>query len=197
MSSSVKTQPKPVKKQRPKKSPASQSKQVLPAEGKATYKYDAAKLEEAKKLYLNYNSRQVIMEKTGLSEHAVKYYVNTGWKDARDLRKHEVIEALSESKKALMVQISKNGLEVLARAMEDLKANPRDLGPKEIVQIAGVIADMDKITKLDDGAPTEIIADTKPATIVEIRKMLQKDPFADIHDTIDEVPLIEDFKGDK
>jgi hypothetical protein len=145
-------------------------------------KYNDEQIEAAKELYFNYTPLKEIEEKTGVTVRSVKHYANRYWKEERETRKSDIIEALTESKKGLMFEITKNGLEVLNRAMSDLLKGDRPLTPREMTGIANIINDLDKIHKLDEGNPTDIVADIKPASIVEIKKLIESDPFMEIED---------------
>ena len=50
--------------------------------------------------------------------------------------------------------------------------------PHEVKTLMQIITEMDKITRLDAGSPTDIIADTTPIPVIEIRKkIMESDPF--------------------
>jgi hypothetical protein len=139
--------------------------------------------EMAKAMYMKYEPLSIIEASTGITVSNLKNY-SRKWKIERDAIRSEIIHALTESKRALMFSISKNGLEVLAKAMEDLRKGTRQLSPKEMSGIANIINDLDKIVKLDDGNPTDIIAEIKPSSTIEIRKLMAADPFGEIEDAI-------------
>ena len=40
-----------------------------------------------------------------------------------------------------------------------------------------IVSEIDKILRLDEGEPTDIIAEHKPATIIELQEKLKRDPF--------------------
>ena len=148
---------------------------------KELVRYSPETLATAKKLYLKYQPLSKICELTGMKLPALKYRLK-GWKEERESQKSEIIDALLDSKKSLMYEISKNGLELLNKGMRDLANSDREMTPSDVAKIAGVITDLDKIVKLDEGSPTDIIADIKPATIIEVRALLNQDPFQQIED---------------
>ena len=68
------------------------------------------------------------------------------------------------------------------RALEEwvrIKAdNPEELKAHEAKALMDIISNMDKIMRLDAGSPTDIIEETKPVDVIEIRKkILKADPF--------------------
>ena len=143
-------------------------------------KYTDEQIEKAKQLYLRYGgTRKQICDVSGLSFDSLKYYISTYWHKERELRKNEVIKAMTESKKALISAVSKHGFEILEKGLEKLNYSDKPMTPGDLVKIAGVISEMDKITRLDEGNPTDILANVKPATIVEVQEVLKNDPFFD------------------
>jgi len=43
--------------------------------------------------------------------------------------------------------------------------------------LTNIITEIDRIIRLDDGEPTDIISEHKPVTVIELREKLKKDPF--------------------
>lgn len=139
-------------------------------------KYTEEQLSAAKSLYLKYEPISAIEKTTGIGRSAIMYHIPK-WREIRDLAKSEVIDALSDGKKMLISSISKNGLEILAKSLAHLAASDRNLSVKEMRGVSDIIDSLDKIIKLDEGSPTEILAEVKPSTTFEIRKLLKSDPF--------------------
>lgn len=139
--------------------------------------YSDDSIAAAKALYMDFIPLRKISAETGIKVTSIKYYIGRYWKEEREAKKSEMIEALTESKRAMMFEISKNGLKVLSKGLEDLANSTRKLTPAEMKQVESIITNIDKIVKLDDGNPTDIIDTMKPATVVEVREILKKDPF--------------------
>ena len=142
---------------------------------------DSDILSAAKTLYLKYTPINAIVDSCKIARGTLMYHIPK-WREERELLKSEIMDALSDSKRELMSSIAKNGLEVLAKSMQSLAETGRSLTPKEMMGIANIVDSLDKITKLDDGNPTDIIAEIKPASAIEIRKLLSRDPFLEIED---------------
>lgn len=155
------------------------------------YKYSDEAMELARSMYLKYNPLEDIIKASGIPRASILYYIPK-WKKDRELQKIEIIEALTDSKRGLMSTIAKHGLEILARSIQGLNDSKQILEPKEMSKIADIIDSLDKITKLDSGAPTEILAEIKPATIIEIQQLMNKDPFAERIDYVEHEEIKED-----
>lgn len=141
-----------------------------------------AQLEKSKEMYLKGYPLREIMETTTISKSTIYYHIPK-WREERELNKNEIIAALSENKKTLLSEVIKNGLDVLAHSMKELKKSNEALTAKEMVGLSNVITNIDKIIKLDQGDPTNITENKKPATVLEIKEMLRKaDPFLELEE---------------
>ena len=151
---------------------------------------DADALALAKTLYLKYTPINSIVDNSKIVRSTLMYHIPR-WREERELMKSEIMDALSDSKKELMSSIAKNGLEVLAKSMQELAVTGRALSPKEMLGIANIVDSLDRITKLDNGQATDIIAEVRPASAIEIRKLLSRDPFLELEDAeiIEEIPV--------
>lgn len=140
-----------------------------------------AQRELARNLYMSYQSRDEIVEKSGMSMSSLKYYIHKSWYKEREASKYQMVQALSDSKKKVLTSIVSDGLELVARSMKEWVRSGKVLTPKEADSISKIITDADKISKLDEGSPTDILGEIKPATYVEIReareRALELDPF--------------------
>lgn len=69
-------------------------------------------------------------------------------------------------------------IKILSKALNHLAT--RDIPPtmQEARMASDIMSSLDKITRLDEGNPTDIISDDKPLTITEVQKKIAKDPFA-------------------
>jgi DNA-directed RNA polymerase subunit F len=140
-------------------------------------RYTDEQLNTAKKLYMAYKPLKDIVEITGIKKPSISYHIQNKWLKEREDSKSELLKTFTERKKSLMASIASNGLEILAKAMESLKNVDRPLSAAEIKSISTIVSELDKISKLDEGNPTEILAEIKPATTIEIRELLNNDPF--------------------
>ena len=148
---------------------------------KKNHKFDEATLAKAKAMYMAFSTISDISTATAMPRSAVLYYAPK-WRAERDRNKNEIIEALTDSKRNLMYSIAKAGLEILNKSMVELSKSKRMLTPREMSGIAAIVDNLDKISKLDEGKPTEILTEIKPANIVEMRALLNNDPFLQLEE---------------
>ena len=47
----------------------------------------------------------------------------------------------------------------------------------EARNLTTIVSEIDRILRLDDGEPTDIISQHKPATVIELKQKLKADPF--------------------
>lgn len=143
-------------------------------------KNSAKMVELAKQMYLRYEPWSKIIEKTGLSRHSINQYATNKWREERDAQRSDIIEAMTESKRGILLSINKHGLEIVDKAIQQLKddvvSGAKKLSVMEIDKVQSIITNFDKIVKLDDGEATERHEVIKPASIEELQKVLN-DPF--------------------
>lgn len=138
-----------------------------------TSKYD---LVTAKKLYMSFKPLKEIAETIDIPYKTLGYHVSK-WKDERSLMRNELLRELTENKSAILSSLVGNSLECLDRAIADLKHRGTPPTIKEARWIATILTEVDKIARLDEGNPTDIIAEHKPSTVIELKNKLKRDPF--------------------
>lgn len=146
-----------------------------------TKKLSTDQIEWARRQYLNYASISEIARTLGVHRNTIGNYVHglKGWKKERDFAKNELLTELAENKAAHISRIYGTSLDVLTRFVDDLKNRDKALTLVEARNLASILDSIDKIARLDQGSPTDIIADTKPASVIEVREILKQDPFID------------------
>lgn len=138
-----------------------------------TSKYD---LKTAKELYMSFKPPREIAETMDMPYKTLMYHI-AKWKDERSLMRNELLRELTENKSAILSSLVGNSLECLDRAIADLKHRGTPPTIKEARWIANIVTELDKIVRLDEGTPTDIIAEHKPSTIIELKDKLKRDPF--------------------
>lgn len=142
-------------------------------------KYDLVK---AKELFMSYKTLKEIAEAVDMPYKTVQFH-SAKWKKDRNLMKNELLRELTENKKTVLTSLVGNSLECVDRAIADLKNRKNPPSIKEARMLTHIVSEIDKILRLDEGEPTDIIAEHKPATIIELREKLKRDPFY-IEDTV-------------
>lgn len=144
-------------------------------------KYTDEQIALAKSLYMAYKTRKEIAEASGINIKTLPDYIEK-WHPERELNKKEIFSSLADAKKRHFVDLANNGLEVLVRGVRELNRSGSPLSPRDLKEVAAVIEVIDKIIRLDDGKPTEITENIKPATRESIIELLKADPFGELED---------------
>ena len=137
--------------------------------------------ENAKNQFLKYKpvasiAREMSVKRTTLQYHATNY-----WIQEREAMKAEVFSEFHDTKRTDFVKMSTSSIKIIQRALKDLA--DRDMPPsmREAQQATAVLEVLDKITRLDDGSPTDITAE-KPISIEAVKKKLLNDPFQKVEE---------------
>ena len=135
-------------------------------------------LEYAKGKYMKYTPVAEIARELNVSRLTLQNYVNNSWKSERVLLSNQLSAELADSKAASITKIFSSSYKGLESWVKKVTAPSYEMKPHEAKTLMSIIESMDKITRLDQGSPTDIISDTKPISVVEIReKILNADPF--------------------
>lgn len=145
---------------------------------KVQTKLSKEQLAFAKKEYMRYRTVSEIAREMGVNRTTVQHHVNESWKSERTLRRNELAAEFSESKAAIMNHTFSSSFKGVKSWVDKVTDPSYDMKPHEAKTLLSIIEGMDKIMRLDQGSPTDIISETKPISVVEIReKILKADPF--------------------
>jgi hypothetical protein len=136
-------------------------------------------LTRAKKDYMNYVPVAEIARKLNHKRETVQYHVNEKWRSERTLRKNTLSAEFADAKGALMNHTFSSSFKGIKAWVDTVTQPGYPMKPHEAKTLMSIIESMDKIMRLDQGSPTDIISETRPVSVVEIRKqILASDPFA-------------------
>lgn len=144
---------------------------------KEVRKLSEEEIEKARSLYLAHKGAKEVAEIIGVPRETIQYYVNKYWKKERQLESQNILCDISTTKRDQLLEISGMSLSIIKNSLTDLAKRDRPLTAFEARTVAALFGELDKILKLDQGSPTDIIASTKPATIIELKERLGLDPF--------------------
>lgn len=137
---------------------------------------DEKELARAKTLYMEYASPKEISDITGIARTTLSYHANTYWKQERDMMKADLFAKFSETKRANFVKMSQSSIEIIQRALADLARRENPPTVAEAKRATEILESLDKITRLDDGDPTEIVGE-KPMDLKDIQVIAGLNPF--------------------
>lgn len=133
-------------------------------------------LETAKEMYMEGVSVLDIANKLDVARTSLSYHVNKKWKPELELMRADLFARFSRSKRTSFIKMSSAAMKVMARALQELADREEPPTVREAKGASDILEALDKITRLDDGNPTDIIAE-KPASIIDIEHKLRLDPF--------------------
>ena len=136
-------------------------------------KYD---LDTAKSMFMDFKPLKEIAKVLGIKYRTLVYHKNK-WEEERNMVRKEILKDLADNKRAILVNLTSNSLDCVDRAIEDLKKRDKPPTIHEARLLTNIISEIDRIIRLDDGEPTDIISTNKPSTVIELKAKLKKDPF--------------------
>lgn len=132
----------------------------------------------AKKQYMDNRSISDIARELDVPRTTLQNYVNASWRSERVLKENQLTAELADAKRSSINKIFSSSYKGLVTWVNRVTSSGYELRPHEAKTLLTIIESLDKITRLDDGNPTDIISETKPISIIEVRKQIMKaDPF--------------------
>lgn len=139
-----------------------------------------AKQREIKDKFLNSEAGlSELADQYGVKRTSIEYYASQSkedWRGQRELLKAELFQKFSETKKSDFVKMSSSAIKVMAKALEELANRDEPPTMMEAKRATEILESLDKITRLDNGDPTEIVED-KTISIQDLKKKIAFDPF--------------------
>jgi len=147
--------------------------------------------EALKQAYMEGVTITELADKYGLKRTSLSYHANKYWKQELELRRSELFESFSSSKRANFIKMSESAIKVMSKALQELAQREFPPTIREAKDATVILESLDKITRLDDGNPTDIIAE-KPVSIIELRDKLKIDPF---YEEVEDVEFVQIEEG--
>ena len=143
-------------------------------------KISPASLSKAKQLYLEYNTVTDIAKSTGISRTSLQHHVkkDDGWEYERNIARADLLSKVASARASDLATMTNSTIIVLKRALDTLARREDAPTVQEAKGAASILDILDKITRLDEGKPTDIITEEKIVTVQELQKRINVDPFA-------------------
>jgi len=140
-----------------------------------------AKLNKAKKLYLEYNTVSSVAKDTGISRSSLQHHIKKdgGWEYERNINRADLLSKVSAARASEFADMTNYTIISLKRAVKSLAERTDPPTVQEAKGVASILEALDKMTRLDEGKPTDIITEEKVVTVAELQKRISVDPFAE------------------
>lgn len=132
----------------------------------------------AKEMYMNFVPITKIARHMNIARTSLQYYCNKYWQGERALQKAEAHQQFLDTKRLSFTKMSQGAIDIVSKAITELNERPHPPTMAEAQKATMVLEAIDRITRLDDGNPTEISAE-KPVSVKELKKKIALDPFAE------------------
>jgi hypothetical protein len=166
----------------------------IPAETKAL----------AKRLYFDYEPVAVIAKATKLSPKTIDKWIygkketppERTWKKQRENKCTELMASVYEEEaKHNIARLFQVGVPMIVKAFEFRAGLTMPLTMEEAVQASQILTSFDKLRRLDQGRPTDIV-DLPPVTLEELRDVVVRDKFFDVTINVQNNVLIQQGERD-
>lgn len=159
--------------------PTSTTKKSLPA---IAHKSTEEDRNRAKQLFLSYASTSAISKELGVSQATVvKWRDDNDWETARKNADRELIDDTFSVKRVSLARITKVTTEQIERGLKVIADRFEAPSLKEMESLTNILANLDKISRLDSGRATENVAvqvgGNLDLTVDKIKEMIMSEPF--------------------
>ena len=140
--------------------------------------YSEEQLEKAKQMYMQYKPMTEIAKALDINYKTVQYHATKKdkcWRLERELSKADLLSQVSESKRGAFASMTLDSITVVQKCLATL-ARSESITTTDAKKAMEILESLDRITRLDDGAPTEIVAE-KPMALETIHTIVASDPF--------------------
>lgn len=111
----------------------------------------------AKERYLEYKSIMSIADELNVPRTSVQYHASNHWNQEREMLKAELFASFTSAKKAVFIQLSEKSLSIIEKALAHIVSRQCAPSTKEAKDAVQILEALDKIGRLDEGKPTEIL----------------------------------------
>lgn len=132
--------------------------------------------EFAKEKYMEYQSIASIAKELDVPRTTIQYHANKYWDVEREMMKAELFQQFSSTKKQHFIEMSQKAMHIISKSLSHLAARDNPPTPREAKDATTILEALDKITRLDDGKPTEI-TEEKVMELKDIEAIAELVPF--------------------
>ena len=132
--------------------------------------------DDAKARYMEYQSVASIAEEFNLARTTLQYHVKKSWETERELLKAELFSQFTKTKRAKSIEMSEASIRIISKSLQALASRAEAPTTREAKDATVILEALDKITRLDDGRPTDIIEE-KVMDMNEIHSIATMVPF--------------------
>lgn len=134
-------------------------------------------IREMRALYNEYQSHSSIATKYGIARTTLQYHVDAdGWYTEREMKRAELFTTWSSTKKEKFVNMSNDAAKIIMKSLNHLANRQEPPTTREAQQAVSILESLDRITRLDEGKPTEI-TEEKVMDLKDIEVIAEMVPF--------------------
>lgn len=157
--------------------------------------------EKAKQLFMEHESIAFIAETFNVPRTSIQYHAtqkSNCWEVEREMMKAELFQKFSSTKRGAFIKMSDKAIKIITRSLGNLAEREHPPTTREAKDAVVILESLDKITRLDDGTPTEITGE-KVMEMKDIEAIATLIPFKSKkkNKTVEEIVYQEEDKDDK
>jgi transposase-like protein len=138
--------------------------------------------QKAKDIYFKHEGGATyIARRLDLGRSQVQDWIDKQWRNERSIRDLETLQELKSKKTPQLMEILDKSGDIILRFLRDLLNREEPIKPWEMTYVFRAQESIDKVYRLEQNKPTEIIQEEKAIDAVElVKKIRATDPFSDL-----------------
>lgn len=134
-------------------------------------------LARARIMYMEYKPTSDIAKELEINRTSLQYYVNSKWREERDIIASKNVHEFGTSKKVLLHRMSEASMAIITKSLESLAKRETPPTVQEAHRAAAILETLEKLQDRDSSKNVTIEQD-QITTEEELKKRLASDPFS-------------------
>ena len=141
-------------------------------------KYSLAQVNQAKQLFMSFETTAAIARQTGIPRSTLRYYIRESWKDERESDARDLVNRILGGRAAQLEELSILTVDVITNSITELRDSKKKLRPSDLLNLAKTLEIMDRIALLDRKNNPDTNDDLSAENeTIEMEEMKTLDPF--------------------
>ena len=141
-------------------------------------KYSLAQVNQAKQLFMSFETTAAIARQTGIPRSTLRYYIRESWKDERESDARDLVNRILGGRAAQLEELSILTVDVITNSITEIRDSKKKLRPSDLLNLAKTLEIMDRIALLDRKNNPDTNEDLSAENeTIEMEEMKTLDPF--------------------
>ena len=140
--------------------------------------YSLAQVNQAKQLFMSFETTAAIARQTGIPRSTLRYYIRESWKEEREGDARDLVNRILGGRAAQLEELSILTVDTIMHSISEIRASKKVLRTADLLNLARTLEIMDKIALLDKKNNPDTNSDYGAENdTIEMEEIKTLDPF--------------------